>query len=59
MLVLTRKQGEVIVASVGAYTIRIQIVDIKGKKVRLGITAPSEVVVHREEIRNKIARMAT
>ena len=54
MLVLTRKQGEQIVASVGGHTIRIRMVGVRGKKVRLGITAPSEVVVHREEIWNKM-----
>lgn len=47
MLIFTRRIGEEI--RIGN-DIRIRIVDIKGKQVRLGIEAPSEVIVHREEI---------
>jgi carbon storage regulator len=48
MLVLTRKCGEEIVIGLGA--IRIEVLDVKGGRVRLGVTAPKEVSVHREEV---------
>ncbi len=47
MLIFTRRIGEEI--RIGN-DIRVKIVDIKGKQVRLGIEAPPEVIVHREEI---------
>jgi len=34
--------------------IKITVVDIRGNKVRLGITAPSDVPVHREEVFKEI-----
>ena len=51
MLVLTRKLGETI--TVGN-DVRITVVEIKGKQVRLGIEAPAETVIHREEIYERI-----
>jgi carbon storage regulator len=47
VLIFTRKVGEGIRIGDG---IRVKIIDIKGKQVRLGIEAPLDVVVHREEI---------
>jgi len=47
MLVLTRHIDEVIVIGDG---IEIVVVEIKGDRVRLGISAPPEVPVHRKEI---------
>jgi carbon storage regulator len=47
MLVLSRMVDEVIVIGDG---IRVTVVDIRGDKVRLGIEAPREVTVHREEV---------
>jgi carbon storage regulator len=47
VLIFTRRIGEEI--RIGN-DIRVKIVDIKGKQVRLGIEAPAEVIVHREEI---------
>ena len=52
MLILTRKVGECI--TIGDH-IRIYVVGIKGKQVRLGIDAPSDAVIHRQEIYNRIA----
>jgi carbon storage regulator len=51
LLVLTRKLGEKI--QIGD-DISVLIMDIKGKQVRLGIEAPSNVIIHREEIFKKI-----
>jgi carbon storage regulator len=48
MLVLTRKAGEKIVVPECAMTITI--VQITPTKVRLGISAPAGVLVHREEV---------
>ena len=47
MLVLTRKPGEVILIGDG---IRLEVLEMKGGRVRLGITAPREVAVHRAEV---------
>jgi len=47
LLILTRKSGE------GLFIgddIRITVVEIRGKQIRLGIEAPSEVVILREEV---------
>lgn len=51
MLILTRKLGECI--TIGD-EIRVSVLGIRGRQVRLGIEAPSNVVVHREEIYVKI-----
>jgi carbon storage regulator len=47
MLVLSRQRDESIIIG---DNIKITIVDIRGDKVRLGIEAPKEVPVHREEV---------
>ena len=51
MLIFTRKIGEGI--RIGDQ-IQVKIIDIKGKQVRIGIEAPLEIAVHREEIYRKI-----
>jgi carbon storage regulator len=48
MLVLTRKCGEEIV--IGRDEIRIEVLDMKGGRVRLGVTAPRNVAVRRQEV---------
>ena len=61
MLVLTRKLGESIAID---DHIKIVVVQIKGKQVRLGIQAPKETKIHREEVyaaiqdQNKVAAKA-
>ena len=47
MLVLSRKKNESIVIN---NDVVITIVEIRGDKVRLGIVAPKDVPVHREEV---------
>jgi len=53
MLVLSRKKNEVI--NIGD-NIRITIVDVRGDNVRIGIEAPEDVSVHREEVYDAIKR---
>ncbi|MBA62071.1 MAG: carbon storage regulator [Planctomycetaceae bacterium] len=53
MLVLSRKKNESIVIN---NDITIVVVDIRGDKVRLGVDAPKEVPVHRQEVFNAIQR---
>jgi carbon storage regulator len=52
MLVLSRKKDETIVIN---GSIKVTIVEIRGDKVRLGIEAPRDVVVHRQEVLAAIA----
>jgi carbon storage regulator len=47
MLILTRKQGESI--TIGD-DIKVTILDVKGKYVRVGVDAPRDLAVHRQEI---------
>lgn len=51
MLILTRKEGESL--RLGD-DVRITVVSVKGGHVRIGVSAPREVAVHREEIYQKI-----
>lgn len=51
MLVLSRKMNESIVIN---NDITVTVVEIRGGKVRLGIVAPKEVPVHREEVQREI-----
>jgi carbon storage regulator len=50
MLVLSRKPGEEI--AIGE-NIRLTVVAVRGSQVRLGITAPSDVSIQREELCQK------
>ncbi len=51
MLILSRRTDESIVIG---DEVTITILSVKGKQVRIGITAPSDVSVHREEIYERI-----
>jgi carbon storage regulator len=55
MLVLSRKRDERIVIG---DNIVITVIDIRGDKVRLGIEAPVEVPVHRQEVLEALKRAA-
>ena len=51
MLILSRKVGETLV--IGG-DIEITVLGSKGNQVRLGINAPKEISVHREEVQTKV-----
>ncbi len=51
MLILTRRNQETIMIG---DDVTVTVLSIKGNQVRLGINAPKEVAVHREEIHNRI-----
>lgn len=51
MLILTRRVGEVLMVG---DDISITVLGVKGNQVRLGVNAPKDVAVHREEIYNRI-----
>ena len=53
MLVLSRQKNESIVIG---DDVEIIIVDVRGDKVRLGITAPKNISVHRREVYDAIQR---
>jgi carbon storage regulator len=51
MLVLTRKPGQSIMIGDG---VEVQVLSVAGEKVRLGITAPREVAIFRNEVYERI-----
>jgi carbon storage regulator len=58
VLVLTRKMDEQIVIQLGDQDVIVRVVAIDRDRVRLGIIAPPEVPVHREEVLRRIEARA-
>jgi carbon storage regulator CsrA len=55
MLLLSRRDGEKITCTLGEVQIEIELVSIKGHTVRIGLTAPPEVSIFRNELIEKEA----
>jgi carbon storage regulator len=53
MLILTRRVGETL--NIGD-DITVTVLNVKGNQVRIGVNAPKDVTVHREEIYEKVQR---
>lgn len=51
MLVLTRKPGQSIIIGDG---IEVQVLSVAGEKVRLGISAPKDVSIYRDEVYERL-----
>ena len=52
MLILTRRVGETII--IGGEEVTFTVLGVQGSQVRVGIKAPKDVAVHREEIYERI-----
>lgn len=53
MLILTRRVGETLMIG---ESVSVTVLGVKGNQVRIGINAPKDVAVHREEIFQRIKR---
>lgn len=51
MLILTRKIGESLMIG---DNVTVTVLGVKGTQVRIGVNAPKEIIVHREEIYKKL-----
>jgi len=53
MLILTRRVGETVMIG---NDVTVTVLGVKGNQVRVGVNAPKEIAVHREEIYERIKR---
>jgi carbon storage regulator len=53
MLILTRRVGETVMVG---DDVTVTIIGVKGTQVRLGVSAPKDVTVHRQEVYERIQR---
>ena len=53
MLILTRRMGETLMIG---NDVTVTILAVKGNQVRLGVSAPKDVAVHREEIYERVQK---
>ena len=53
MLILTRRVGETIMIG---DSVTVTVLGVKGNQVRVGVNAPKDIAVHREEIYERIKR---
>lgn len=53
MLILTRRVGETVMIG---NNVTVTVLGVKGNQVRIGVNAPKDVAVHREEIYDRIKR---
>ena len=56
MLILTRRVGESVVIG---DDVAVTVLGVKGNQVRIGVTAPKDVTVHRQEIYERIKKEET
>ena len=56
MLILTRRVGETLMIG---DEVTVTVLGVKGNQVRIGVNAPRDVAVHREEIYERIKREQT
>ena len=54
MLVLSRKVGQRVIVSFNGETVAIELMQISGSRVRIGVDAAAQVAVHREELWEKL-----